>query len=224
MPGDDHLIALQAATVRSAVQAVDHVLAEGPDGPRLLAIMVASVDGRATVEGRSGGLGHPADRALMRELRGRADALLVGSRTLTIERYANLLDDQARERRLQRGQPPHPVVATVSRSGSLDPEIPLLSEPQVEMIVFDELDPPALKARLAEIGDGLIVCEGGPRLLGLLLAAGVVDGLLLTLAPSAVGTGVTIIEGLERPLALSLRSVQRAGDHLFMHYVPSIAS
>lgn len=224
MGGDAELTALEADVSRSAIEAVDRVLADSGAGPTLLAIMVAAIDGRATVDGRSGGLGHPADRALMRELRGRADALLVGSRTLEIERYGNLIDADVRERRLERGQPPHPPVATIVRSGNLSPDIPLLSEPDVEVKVYTELDPPALKADLARIGDGLIVCEGGPHLLAHLMSAGVVDGVLLTLAPYAVGSGLTIVEGLPEAAPLSLRSVQRAGDHLFMHYTPAASS
>src|SRR5512133_1228594 len=76
----------------------------GVDGrPRVAAAMIASADGRATVAGTSVGLGHPADRALLRELRTAVDAILVGTGTLRAEGYAHLLDDDQRERRAAAG-------------------------------------------------------------------------------------------------------------------------
>ena len=61
--------------------------------------MIGSADGRATIDGRAGGLGSPADRAVLRALRAPADALLVGPGTLIAERYATLLDPEQRELR-----------------------------------------------------------------------------------------------------------------------------
>jgi hypothetical protein len=74
--------------------------------PRVVAAMIASADGRVAVEGRSVGLGHPADRALLRELRTAVDAILVGTGTLRAERYANLLDDDQRAHRAAAGLSP----------------------------------------------------------------------------------------------------------------------
>ena len=96
--------------------------------PRVVASMIASADGRAAVQGRSVGLGHPADRALLRELRTAVDAILVGAGTLRAERYANLLDEEQRTHRLAGGLEPEPVVATVSRRLDLPTDIPLLAE------------------------------------------------------------------------------------------------
>jgi hypothetical protein len=53
--------------------------------PRVAAAMIASADGRAAVAGTSVGLGHPADSALLRELRTAVDAILVGTGTLGAE-------------------------------------------------------------------------------------------------------------------------------------------
>jgi riboflavin biosynthesis pyrimidine reductase len=61
--------------------------------PRVAAAMIASADGRATVSGMSVAHGHPAGRALLRELRTGVDAILVGTETLRAEGYAHLLDD-----------------------------------------------------------------------------------------------------------------------------------
>ena len=52
--------------------------------PRLVAAMIAAADGRAAVDGRAGGLGGPADRAVLRELRCSVDAILIGPTTLIL--------------------------------------------------------------------------------------------------------------------------------------------
>jgi riboflavin biosynthesis pyrimidine reductase len=212
--------------------------------PRVVADMVASVDGRATVQGRSVALGHPADRALLRELRTAADAILVGTGTLAAERYANLLDDEQRARRTADGRPAHPVVATVSRRLALPvAEAPIFGEAGVPIVAFTEAGAPApavgaeldvlrfepgaltlvgaLEA-LAARGVRGVLCEGGPALLRQLVAEGGVDDLLVTVAPLlAGGEAPSILEGdpfAPGPARLTLREVHRADDHVFLHY------
>lgn len=212
--------------------------------PRVAAAMIASADGRAAVEGRSVGLGHPADSALLRELRTAVDAILVGTGTLRAERYANLLDDDQRERRVARGLAAEPIVATIARRGDVPVDVPLFGEPDARIQVYVEAEPssvdacaaevavercapgtarpPAVLAHLgAERGVGSVLCEGGPTLLRALVADGCVDDLLLTLAPVlAAGDAPTLLAGapLDPPGRLVLRDVHRAGEHLFMHY------
>jgi len=231
-------------TARELVAALglDAPLAPGAR-PRVVADMVATVDGRAAVQGRSVALGAPADRALLRELRTAADAILVGSGTLAAERYAHLLDDEQRARRVAAGRPPHPLVATLSRELALPAGVPLFAEAGVPIVVFTvapdapapvvgadlevvRLAPgtPLLPAALAALGArGVrgVLCEGGPTLLRRLVADGGLDDLLLTVSPLlAAGDAPAILDGapLEDPARLALRDVHRAGDHLFLHY------
>lgn len=210
---------------------------------RVVADMVATVDGRAAVAGRSVGLGNPADRALLRELRTEADAILVGTGTLAAERYADLLDDDQRARRVAEGRTPHPVVVTVSRGLDLPvDEAPVFDEPGVPILAYGEQGagaPPAVGADfdyvtrpapltlttvLADLrARGLrgVLCEGGPTLLRRLVAEHALDDLLLTVAPLlAAGDALTILEGdgLADPARLALRGIHRAGDHVFLHY------
>jgi riboflavin biosynthesis pyrimidine reductase len=220
------------------------VTSRGHRHPRVVADMVATVDGRAAVQGRSVALGHPADRALLRVLRTAVDAILVGSGTLAAERYANLLDDEQRARRVADGRPPHPLVVTLSRRLTLPHDVPLFDEPGVPIVVFthagEEVAAPVLGADLevvrvaaeaplaasALVGLGArgvrsVLCEGGPTLLGRLVADGGLDDLLLTVSPLlAAGTAPTILDGA--PFAdltrLALREVHRADDHVFLHY------
>src|SRR5205823_3699071 len=110
--------------------------------PRVAAAMIATADGRAAIAGRSVALGHPDDRALLRELRTGADAVLAGSATMAAERYANLLDADQRAHRAAAGEPEHPLVVTVSRRMDLPLDIPLLGEAGVPVLVFTESDAP----------------------------------------------------------------------------------
>ena len=218
------------------------------DRPRVVAAMIGALDGHATVDGRAGGLGNPADRAVLRELRAASDALLVGPGTLIAERYATLLDPPQRESRERSGRPPEPLVATISRT--LDPllaGVPLLGEPAIRAEVLTESDgdlpgvaggvalvrfePGTLSVRAClrrlreEHGAGLVVTEGGPTLLRGMFAEGLVDDLVLTLAPQLVaGSGHSVLQGpaLEPPERMALRDVARSGDHLFLRYGPAI--
>jgi riboflavin biosynthesis pyrimidine reductase len=213
-----------------------------PGRPRTIGVMVASIDGHATVAGRSGALGGPEDRAIFRGVRERADALLVGTGTLNRERYATVLDDDQRERRRAAGRTPEPLLATVTRSGSLDADVPVLHEVEARVLVVTEQADAALEqARAVELvqvvdaspatvlGElhrreiGLVACEGGPTLLAALVRDGLLDELLLTVSPLLVGTATTgaptILDGAigVDPLTLRPRGVWRSGDVLFHH-------
>lgn len=74
---------------------------------------------------------------------------------------------------------------------------------------------------------GLLLHEGGPTLFGSFLSAGYVDDLFLTLAPQIAGTrGKRQRPGLGEGASfapasapwLSLLSVKRAENHLYLHY------
>ena len=213
--------------------------------PTVAAAMIASADGRAAVSGSSAPLGHPADTALLRELRTAVDAILVGTGTLRAERYANLLDDDQRARRVARGLDPEPIVATIARSGDVPVDVPLFAERAARIQVYTEADatvdapgadvavhrfPPggadpgaALRHLAAERGVRSVLCEGGPTLLRALVDVDCVDHFLLTLAPLlAAGPAPALLEGvaLDPPARLRLRDVHRADEHLFTHYVP----
>ncbi|CAB4926949.1 unannotated protein [freshwater metagenome] len=211
--------------------------------PRLIAVMVGSADGRASVDGRAGGLSSPADRSVMRELRTVCDALIVGPTTFITERYEHLLDPGQPERRIERGRAPEPLLVTISRS--LDPaleRVPLLGREGARVRVFTEserdLGPTAAEVEVRRFAPGaltpaqcleelvsdgvrLAVTEGGPTLLHALIADGLVDDLVLTIAPLVVGgDGPTVLTGpvFEPPTELELRSVLRGEDHIFLHY------
>lgn len=214
--------------------------------PRVVTAMVMSVDGRVQLGDRSVGLGNPADRDVLRELRTAADAIMAGSSTLLAERYANLLDPGQRAFRTSRGLTGHPVVVTVSRDLSIAADrIPLFAEDGVRVVVATERADGDLGEHAAEVeivryapgeltlaallrdlhtrhGVRGVTCEGGPHLLRQLVDQDCVDDLLFTVAPKLVGgDGLTAIEGgllAERGLDLDLVDVWRGQDHLFLRY------
>jgi len=211
-----------------------------PGLPWVAAIMIASVDGRATIDASSTKLGHPEDRALLRGLRGAADCLLVGTGTIAAEGYARLLDPEQRAARVAAGRPAHPLLATVSRSGDVPWDAPVFAEPEVDKQVYvgSHVDAPSWvrEAAVDVVGGGpraalehlhaargvrSVAFEGGPQLLRALLADDLVDDLLLTVAPLLVaGAGPTTVTGapLDPCPRMRLRGVAQADDHLFLHY------
>jgi riboflavin biosynthesis pyrimidine reductase len=72
--------------------------------------------------------------------------------------------------------------------------------------------------------DGIrsVVCEGGPTLLGLLLAEDLLDELVVSTAPMLVGAGElpVVIGSIARPLRrFRLVALYRGEDHVFARYV-----
>src|SRR5437763_12890982 len=93
-----------------------------PERPYLGLNMVATADGKATIDGRSGPIGNQADRELFHELRCRVDAVMAGAGTVRAERYGRIVRDPGRrERRAARGLAPDPLAVV----GSGRPDLPL---------------------------------------------------------------------------------------------------
>ncbi len=193
--------------------------AAAPEGrPWVSGIMVSSLDGRATLEGTSRKLGGPQDLEMLRALRRRADALIVGPATVAAEGYGPL---------------PCPAVL-VSRSFELPWEAGLFAAPGQRVLVYTRADGsvpdlPAdvervpeddLRAVLADLrarGIERLLCEGGPRVNRALLDAGLLDELFLTLSPVVSGEGPPIVaDGRSAPLIL--RSVATADGDLYLRY------
>ncbi|WP_105566714.1 pyrimidine reductase family protein [Microbacterium halophytorum] len=216
-----------------------------PHGPWLRMNFVTSLDGAATREGRSGGLGDDADRRVFELLRRPAHAVLVAAGTVRTEGYAAMRVDQgASAWRMDRGLSAHPVFALVTRSLDLDPASPVFADAPVRPIVYtcergpaerraalarvadvvacgeDEVDLPAVKADLAGRGLTRVHSEGGPSLFGAMLAQGAVDELCLTLAPTLEsGDGPRIASsGRASPTDMRLVGALRAGDELLLRY------
>ena len=178
-------------------------------------VFISSADGSAALEGRSGGLGSPADARQFALAREDADVILVGAGTVRAEGYEGpLLAPAACRRRAAEGRAPHPPVAVVSGSADLDPGSAFFAQAPVRPLVVttdraarehprrvaalaeaanvvtageEAVEGPALLAALAARGMRVVHGEGGPALFGSLAAADLVDELVLSIAPVLAG-------------------------------------
>jgi riboflavin biosynthesis pyrimidine reductase len=212
------------------------------DRPFVFLNMVASVDGRATLGGRTNTLGSAADTLLLTELRALADAVLIGSGTLRAEGYARLVANPERvARRTAAGQPETPTAVLLSRSLDLpwdaglfaaadqpvllytgsDAAVPPVAAP-MEIVRLADPAPAAALADLRGRGVRALLCEGGPTLNRALLAGDLVDELFLTLSPLLAGNAEAprIVEGedLPAPAGLALEWVLHHEGELFLRY------
>lgn len=219
--------------------------------PWVLANMVASVDGATALAGRSGGLSGPADKEVFSALRSAADVILVAAGTARAEGYGPpRTPDRRRAERVERGQAPYPRLALVSRSLDLDPGGDLFTQAPERPLVFTVASAPAdRRDALAEVADvvtldrrggvaagvdlgaaldhlgtlgaAVVLCEGGPSLLGQLVVAGLLDELDLTLAPRWVAGPSARVAHAPAELAadLDLAHLWEADGMLFARYV-----
>lgn len=181
------------------------------DRPYVLTNMVASADGGTAVDGRSGELGGPADREMFQALRGVADVIVAGAATVRAERYRPPQPDARVQRlRSERHQSERPALAVVTASGSLDPNLPMFSDPENQPIVIcgaaadsealaafadrarieqlsgETVSPPEILSVLDRLGHRIVLLEGGPTLNGQFLVTDCVDEWNLTLSPQLV--------------------------------------
>src|SRR5215470_16814838 len=90
--------------------------------PTLRLNFVASIDGAASVEGRSAGLGTSADKKVFGILRQICDGLIVGAGTVRDEHYGAVhASDDQRAWRVAHDLQPHPRLVIVSSRLDLDP-------------------------------------------------------------------------------------------------------
>lgn len=216
--------------------------------PWVLANMVSGLDGSTAIAGRVGQLSGPTDRQLFRDLRSVADVVLVGAETARRERYGPvLLSDARRSRREADARPPVPRMAIVSRSldlsgaeRALEPgtggERPIIvtcaaspedARRELEQVAdvlvagTDRVEPDLALRALRGVGAAVVLCEGGPSLLGDLLASESVDELCLTLAPVVGGDPlpVAVLPTTATVARARLAHVLEADGDLFLRYV-----
>jgi len=215
------------------------------DRPYTVANFVSSADGRATFMGRSGQLGDDGDHAMFHGLREQVDAILVGTKTLAIERYGRILGKaERRERRIARGMSPEPLACLITHTGVIATDAPLFAEPEARVAIFTsaQIERPDCAAHVeivhldlaeltcttvlrrlrADYGIRALLCEGGPSTFGTLLHEGLVDELFLTLAAKLTGGGegpaITTGPELPRPLNLSVVWALERQHALFLRY------
>jgi diaminohydroxyphosphoribosylaminopyrimidine deaminase/5-amino-6-(5-phosphoribosylamino)uracil reductase len=205
--------------------------------PHVTLKVASTLDGKiATASGDSRWVTGPEARAVVHRLRNRVDAVLVGAGTARA-------DDPRLTARVRGGRDPLRVV--LDARASLPRDLRIFRHrsraatvvahlrpgvrapgPGVEMLRCrgrgDRVDLRDLLSRLARRGVTSLLVEGGAEVAGSFLAAGLVDRLMLFLAPRIAGGGGLSWAGMPGPrrmadaLALSEVSVSRVGEDLLV--------
>ena len=213
--------------------------------PLLRANFISSLDGAATENGRSGGLGNADDKLVFDTLRLLADVIVVGAGTVRVEGYTGVqLPPEDAEWRVQHGLAEQPPVAVVSAALDFDPSHPFFTDSVTRPILIvpasasaerrerlsqvadvlvcgaESLDAPEMIAQLAARGLTQVLCEGGPHLFGSLITVDCVDELCLTLSPKLEGgpAGRIARGGPQTTRDMQLVHAIPAGDMLFLRY------
>jgi 5-amino-6-(5-phosphoribosylamino)uracil reductase len=208
-----------------------------------MANFVSTADGAAVVDGGASAINDEDDRAMFAAMRAVSDFILVGAGTVRAEDYGPIaLDDDQRRARLEAGLEGEPHLAIVTRSLDLDPDMRVFGDQDHRVTVLTDGDAPDDRvAALSEVADvvrlkdttpgelihymrlaRVVLCEGGPSLMGELVAAGLVDELALTIAPMlAAGSSPRISHGPapEHPVAMRLDQVLYGDRSLFLRFV-----
>ncbi|MFF8863082.1 pyrimidine reductase family protein [Streptomyces sp. NPDC015139] len=220
----------------------------GAPRPWLRANMVSSLDGAAQHEGHSQPISSAADMRIFGTLRALADVVVVGAETVRQEGYRPA---RARAEfagaRTAAGQGPAPAIAVVTASLELDFSLPLFTSPLVPTLVLTGaaaapervaaaekagarvvvagegmgVEPARAVRALAELGHTRLLTEGGPRLLGQLIAAEVLDELCLTVSPTLTAGDAQRIAGgpsVAVPRRFGLLSLLEEDGFLFGRY------
>jgi riboflavin biosynthesis pyrimidine reductase len=175
----------------------------------------------------------------------------------TAEHIFPSLAEPYRQLRAALGKEDSPLNVIVTGRGEIDPELPVFRSGRVQVLLLTTPGgalrargsglPPSVRigeaghsgngerigarAILSAIGPprqgGIVLVEGGPRLMGDFLASKCLDELFLTVAPQIAGRDGSaerpgFVSGVrfapERPLWGTLAGVKRAGSHLFLRY------
>ena len=167
--------------------------------PHVILKLAVSVDGRATVPGRRWLTGDESRRRV-HELRASVDSVGVGMGTVRVDAPRLDARDVAvvrQPRRLAFGGGPLPDGSELElRDGTL----------------ADEL------ASLAGEGVQSLLLEGGPTIAAAFLAAGLVDRLLVFVAPVLAGRGVPMLAELSSPIDVGAPEVEPVGDDLMLSW------
>lgn len=214
-----------------------------PGMPYVFVNMVCSVDGKSAAEGKASGIGTAADRRVMRTLRSKSDAVMIGGGTLRAEKLSLGLDP---------GDPrPRPLAVVLSAGGDVPLEANLVPDlgQKVLVLLSGDADEDAERrfGSLADVGRipasepgrvdlekslrmlksrhgvGRLLVEGGPTLNHALISRDLVAELFVTLAPTLLGEtpddAPSILGGpLARPRHLRLLSALRRNGELFLRY------
>ena len=152
-----------------------------------------TLDGRVVVPGRRWVSGEES-RRLVHELRAAVDAVAVGMGTVRADDPRLDARDVGATRQPRRLAFGHGETELELRSGPLDDELRALAAEGVQSLLL----------------------EGGPTLATAFLAAGLVDKLMLFVAPVVAGDGPRFVGELAQPLQVADLSARTVGDDVLL--------
>jgi riboflavin-specific deaminase-like protein len=229
-------------TVADQLRELDLVADPPAERPYLVTNFAISLDGQATLDGRSGAIGSDTDTQMLVGLRTKVDAVMIGAGTMRAERYGRVVaDSDKRSRRERQGLPHDPLMVIVSGNLDLPWDAPLFTAGGGRVLIFTSSEdaPPETKTSLrvvrhrdrvdlreavahlrSERGVRALLCEGGPRLHAQLIDAGLVDEMFVTHAPKLIGgDGPGLTVGLpEADRELELEWLLEEDGELFGRY------
>jgi diaminohydroxyphosphoribosylaminopyrimidine deaminase / 5-amino-6-(5-phosphoribosylamino)uracil reductase len=159
--------------------------------------VAVTLDGRVAVPGERWVSGE-ASRRLVHELRAASDAVAVGMGTVRTDNprlTARGVDAPRQPRRLAFGRGPLPAGSDLElRSGELEEELRALADEGVQSLLL----------------------EGGPTIAAAFLQAGLVDKLLVFVAPRLAGGGPGLLASLPAPVALEHLESRSVGTDVLL--------
>ena len=209
--------------------------------PHVILSAAMSIDGKiATRTGRSR-LSSDRDLARVHGLRGKVDAILVGRKTISV-------DNPSLTTRRAKGTNPIRIILDPSASIPINSKIVKTSREVPTMLVVSQMAPAKRilllsrkglqvmrcgrtkieLGRLLDIlaGQGIkkILVEGGGITNWYFFEEGLVDEIIVTIAPYVIGgrESVSLVEGLgfgNISYSFRLKQIRRAGNEIVLHYV-----
>jgi len=162
--------------------------------PFVVLKLAQTLDGRVAVPGSSRWISGPDSRRRVHELRAQVDAVAVGMGTVRADDpqlTARDVGAVSQPRRLVFGHGPSDLEV---RDGPLADELRALADEGVQSLLL----------------------EGGPTLATSFLRAGLVDKLMLFVAPEVAGKGLTFAPELDDLVRLSRLTTERLGDDVLL--------
>ncbi len=213
--------------------------------PYVFINVAATADGKIdTFERKGAAISSRRDKERVDELRAGADAVIVGGRTLLEENPKLIVKSEAlREGRVRRGMPQNPIKVGIVTSADIHPDSDFLNAGPARIVIFttnrtskeqveflrgrnvevfihesERVDLSQVLEKLYELGARRVMIEGGGTVNFEFLRAGLVDELMIYIAPMifggdnaptlAAGTGLFRNEAI----ALKLENVETHED------------
>jgi diaminohydroxyphosphoribosylaminopyrimidine deaminase/5-amino-6-(5-phosphoribosylamino)uracil reductase len=216
--------------------------------PFIIAKTAQTLDGKiATSSGQSKWITGRESRRFAHRLRSEVDAVIIGSTTVT-------KDDPELTVRLVRGSNPYRIILSANLSFPMDSRLITVNDdyktiiatstssarrltrkkisrtPIIWSLRLDQsglVDPADFVERAADFGLRSLLIEGGGKVIGSFLRAGLIDKLLVFTAPKVLGGGIDAITDLgirqlDRAVKLERMQVETSGGDLIISGYPAV--